>query len=246
MKIENWKIEKIKPYDNNPRQNEQAVDAVVKSLDEFGFRQPIVVDKSGVVIVGHTRLKAAIKLGLKEVPVHVADLDPVKAKAYRLADNQTATLADWDFSKLSLELGELEDLGFDMSGFEFPDDMFSVEPTEGLTDPDDVPEPPKVAKTKLGDLYILGEHRLLCGDSTKAEDVQRLMDGQNAELLFTSPPYSDMREYRGGKDLSVVSLSDFIPVWFYYANYQVVNLGLQRKDNEVNPYWNTYLQKAKD
>ena len=126
MKVENWKIERVKPYDKNPRKNDQAVDSVVKSLQEFGFRQPLVVDKNGVLIVGHTRLKAAVKLGMKEVPVHVADLDPVKAKAYRLADNQTASLADWDFSMLSLELGELKDMDFDMSGFEFDLPVYEV------------------------------------------------------------------------------------------------------------------------
>lgn len=119
MKVENWKIERVKPYEKNPRKNDQAVDAVAESLEKFGFRQPLVVDKDGVLIVGHTRLKAAIKLGLKEVPVHVADLDDVSAKAYRLADNQTANLAEWDFSALSLELKELKDLDFDMSGFRF-------------------------------------------------------------------------------------------------------------------------------
>ena len=129
MKVENWKIERVKPYDRNPRQNDGAVDAVALSLDEFGWRQPLVVDKDGVLIVGHTRLKAAHKLGMKQVPVHVADLDPVKAKAYRLADNQTAGLADWDFSKLSLELGEINDLGFDMDGFKFGDiDISSFNP----------------------------------------------------------------------------------------------------------------------
>jgi ParB-like chromosome segregation protein Spo0J len=119
MKVENWKIERVKPYDKNPRKNDGAVDAVAKSLKEFGFRQPIVVDKDGVVIVGHTRLKAAKKLGMDTVPVHIADLDPVQAKAYRLIDNQTASIAEWDTSVLNLELGELKDLDFDLSVFGF-------------------------------------------------------------------------------------------------------------------------------
>src|SRR5260221_12337553 len=116
MNIEWRKINDIKPYENNPRVNDAAVDAVAKSIQKFGWRQPIVVDKDGVIVVGHTRYKAALKLGLEQVPVHVAnDLTPEQARAYRIADNQTASIAEWDTDLLSLELKDLESLDFDLS-----------------------------------------------------------------------------------------------------------------------------------
>src|SRR5271166_4035841 len=120
MHIEECDITTIRPYENNPRINDNAVDAVARSIKEFGFRQPIVVDEQAVIIVGHTRYKAAIKLGLEEVPVHVAvGLTPAQARAYRLADNQTATFATWDDDKLPLELAALQEMGFnlDLTGF---------------------------------------------------------------------------------------------------------------------------------
>jgi ParB-like chromosome segregation protein Spo0J len=122
MKIEQWDIEKVKPYDKNPRRNDKAVEAVEKSIREFGFRQPIVVDKDGVIVVGHTRYKAALKLGLATVPVHVAaDLTPQQARAYRIADNRTAETAEWDVDLLPIELGELRDGGADLKLLGFSD-----------------------------------------------------------------------------------------------------------------------------
>src|ERR1035437_5002405 len=116
MKIELRPIDQIKPYPGNPRQNDEAVDAVAASLKEFGFRQPIVVDAEGIIIVGHTRFKAALKLGLKQVPVHVAtDLTPEQVKAYRIADNQTATLAEWNMELLPIELKDLQAADFDLT-----------------------------------------------------------------------------------------------------------------------------------
>src|SRR3979409_2019283 len=115
MKIELWPLERTKPYPGNPRVNDSAVDAVAASLQEFGFRQPIVVDEAGVIIVGHTRWKAAKKLGLVKVPVHVAkELMPAQIQAYRIADNQTATLAEWDKELLPIELGQLKEAGYDL------------------------------------------------------------------------------------------------------------------------------------
>lgn len=122
MKIEMWDIEKVKPYSGNPRRNDRAVEAVAKSIQEFGFRQPIVVDSAGVVVVGHTRLKAALKLGLKTVPVHVAaDLTPQQAMAYRIADNRAAENSEWDVDLLPIELGELRDGGADLKLLGFTD-----------------------------------------------------------------------------------------------------------------------------
>ncbi len=195
MLVEERAIDTIRPYDNNPRVNDAAVDAVAASIRAYGFRQPVVVDEAGVIIVGHTRYKAALKLGLKTVPVHVAvGLSAAQAKAYRLADNQTATLSSWDEDKLPLELAALQEMGFDLdlTGFSADDLMRLLEQpgTEGLTDPDDIPEPPDEPITQPGDLWILGRHRLLCGDSSKGEDVDRLLEGQPVHLVNTDPPYN--------------------------------------------------------
>lgn len=122
MNIEMWDIERVKPYDRNPRRNDRAVDAVAKSISEFGFRQPIVVDAGGMVVVGHTRLKAALKLGLKMVPVHIAaDLSPQQVRAYRLADNRLAEIAEWDADLLPIELSELRADGVDLELLGFTD-----------------------------------------------------------------------------------------------------------------------------
>ena len=195
MKIEMRKVSTIKPYENNPRLNDAAVDAVATSIKEFGFRQPIVVDEDGVIIVGHTRYKASLKLGLEKVLVHVAvGLSPAQAKAYRLADNQTATMSQWDDDKLPLELMALQEAGFDLDLTGFSVDelqrLLQSDSTEGLTDPDAVPEPPDEPTTRPSDLWILGKHRLLCGDSSKAEDVDRLLDGAAINLANTDPPYN--------------------------------------------------------
>src|SRR5437879_4086962 len=147
MLVEMRPVDSIRPYENNPRHNDAAVDAVAASIREFGFRQPIVVDEHGVIIVGHTRYKAALRLGLTEVPVHVAvGLSPEKVKAYRLADNQTATLAQWDDDKLVQELAQLREIDFDLAltGFSSEDlqRLLETGTGAGLIDPDDVPEPP--------------------------------------------------------------------------------------------------------
>lgn len=201
MKVEMRPTESVKPYEKNPRHNESAVDAVSESIRLYGFRQPIVVDMDGVIVVGHTRWKAAAKLGLKEVPVHVAeDLTPEKARAYRIADNQTATLASWDVDLLVGELDALKGLGVDLGGLGFPEqelaNLMALLPGAALTDPDNVPAPPDAPVTQPGDLYILGNHRLLCGDARRIDDVSSLMGGQLAHLVFTDPPYGV--DYDGG------------------------------------------------
>jgi ParB-like chromosome segregation protein Spo0J len=138
MEIEQWDIDRIKPYDKNPRRNDKAVQAVADSIREFGFRQPIVVDKDGVIVVGHTRYKAALKLGLKTVPVHVAaDLTPQQARAYRLADNRSAENAEWDVDLLPIELGELRDGGTDLKLLGFSDKELAEYLREFDTDLDD-------------------------------------------------------------------------------------------------------------
>ena len=150
MNIESRSVTDIRPYDQNPRINESAIDAVAQSLREFGFRQPIVVDTEGVIVCGHTRWKAAAKLGLTVVPVHVAtDLSPEQLRAYRIADNQTASLSAWDPELLPVELLGLQEAGYDLSLLGFGEEELAglLDPgqVEGLTDEDEVPEPPDEA-----------------------------------------------------------------------------------------------------
>lgn len=213
MHIELWPLERVKPYERNPRINDSAVDSVAASLREFGFRQPIVVDAEGIIIVGHTRLKAAQKLGLAQVPVHVAtDLAPAQIQAYRIADNQTATIADWNFDLLPLELADLQAANFDLGLLGFDQDeltkLLAPDGTEGLTDPDEVPAQPDEATTKPGDLWVLGDHRLLCGDSSRPDDVDRLLGGASVHLVNTDPPYNVKVEPRSNNAIAA-GLSSF-------------------------------------
>jgi DNA modification methylase len=213
MQIEERPIESIKPYENNPRINDPGVDAVAKSIEEFGVRQPLVVDEHGVVIVGHTRLKAALKLGMKTVPVHVAvGLTPAQVQAYRIADNQTATLSTWADDKLALELMNLKEQGFDLdlTGFSADDilRLMNASASPGQTDPDDIPEPPDEATTQSGEIWLLGKHRLMCGDSSKAEDVDRLLGGAKVHLVNTDPPYNVKVEPRSNNAIAA-GLSSF-------------------------------------
>ena len=207
MQIELRKLDEVKPYENNPRVNDDAVEAVAKSIKEFGFRQPLVVDANGVIICGHTRWKAAKKLGLEQVPVHVArDLTPEQVKALRIADNKTAELSDWNYELLPLELSELQEMNFDLSLLGF--DSSELEKllngdalTEGLTDPDGVPETPEEPVSKRGEIYQLGNHRLMCGDSTNISDVKALMSGNIADLLLQDPPYNVA--YEGENNMTI-------------------------------------------
>jgi DNA modification methylase len=194
MSVELRPLDAVRPYANNPRQNLDAVEAVAESIRRFGFRQPIVVDADGVIVAGHTRFRAAQRLGLATVPVHVAtDLTADEIRAYRLADNKTAELATWDTSMLSIELDALRGAGIDWTLLGFDEEelakLLAPAGTEGLTDPDAVPEKPGDPVTKPGDLWLLGKHRLLCGDSTSAADVTRLLDGAVPTLMVTDPPY---------------------------------------------------------
>ena len=200
MEVKNVSINSIKPYKNNPRDNEAGVDAVANSIKEFKWQQPIVVDENNVIIVGHTRYLAAKKLGLKEVPVKVATgLTPEQVKAYRLADNKTGELTDWDMGLLDDELADIADI--DMSDFGFDLDLGDDEAKVQEDDFDEeVPEEPK---SKLGQIYQLGRHRLMCGDSTKSEMVKKLVGGVQCDLLLTDPPYNvDYSSKDYGRDKS--------------------------------------------
>lgn len=184
----------VKPYANNPRNNKDSVEKVAASLKEFGFRQPIVVDKNMVVIAGHTRLLAAKKLKMKEVPVLVADdLSDEQVRAYRLADNKTAEFSLWDEEKLAVELDSIFNIDMEEFGFSPVEDEEDEEITEDEFD-DTLPEEPVA---KLGDIYQLGRHRLMCGDSTALGDVEKLLDGAEVDLVVTDPPYNMAYEGAG-------------------------------------------------
>jgi site-specific DNA-methyltransferase (adenine-specific) len=189
--IKNIPLKDIKPYSNNPRKK-QNITKVVNSIKEFGFQQPIVVDKKNIIIVGHSRYEAGKELGLDKVPVIIADLSPVKAKAYRIADNRINQDSEWDFSKLKLEFKDISKLDFNLDSLGFEknelDDLI-IDEVKGFTDDDAVPDKPKKPKSKLGEIYQLGNHRLMCGDSTKEEDVKKLMNDKKADMVFTDPPY---------------------------------------------------------
>jgi DNA modification methylase len=218
MKIELRDIDAVRPYEKNPRLNDGAVEAVARSLKAFGFRQPIVVDADGVIIVGHTRWKAARALGLQKVPVHEAtDLSPEQVKAYRIADNQTATIAEWDMELLPLELADLQAMNFELGLLGFAeselDRLLSAGggTAEGLTDEDDVPLAPDEATTRPGDVWVLGKHRLMCGDSSKPEDLDRLLAGAVIHLVNTDPPYNVKVEPRSNNAF-VAGETSFHPV----------------------------------
>lgn len=208
MKIVDKPIEWLRPYENNPRNNEQAVEAVANSIKEFGFKVPIVATIDGEIVNGHTRFKAAKSLKLKTVPVLIADdLTEEQIKAFRLADNKTGELADWDVELLYSELDELT--GFDMTMFGFEDIDFSLDDFEedeketGEEADIDSEEKPKV---EYGDIFQLGRHRLMCGDSTSAEDMARLIDGAVIDLYVTDPPYNVA--YQGGTDEAMTIMND--------------------------------------
>ena len=210
MQITNMQITDIHPYEKNPRINDGAVEMVANSIREFGWRAPIVVDSEMVIICGHTRLKAALLLGLEEVPVHVADnLTPEQIKAYRIADNKTAEIAEWNFELLPLELRELQDADFDLSLLGFDTDELdkllngSLEDvvSDGETDPDEVPETPEEPVSKSGEIYRLGNHLLMCGDATCAEDLAFLMGDAQADLALNDAPYNVA--YEGGNGLTI-------------------------------------------
>ncbi len=187
-------IGQVTPYPGNPRKNDQAVDKVAASIKEFGFQQPIVVDRDMVVVVGHTRLKAALSLGLAEVPVHVAEnLSPEQCRAYRLMDNRSNEDAEWDMDRLAEELRGLEAVQFplEFTGFDERElQRITFAGPGGGGDGDEPPPLPTQAVARPGDLFVLGAHRLLCGDATSLTDVARLMDGRRADLVFTDPPYN--------------------------------------------------------
>lgn len=204
MQIHEILLEDLREYENNPRNNDGAVQAVADSIKQFGFKVPIVIDSDNIIVAGHTRLKAARLLGLETVPcIIAADLTPEQVKAFRLADNKTGELAEWDLPALEIELAELSEmsLDFDMSDFGF--DLSENEEPQEIVE-DDVPEVDEENEPicKLGDIWQLGKHRLLCGDCTDVSAVERLMNNELADMVLTDPPYNMGYMGAGNKDKS--------------------------------------------
>lgn len=206
INIKAVKVADLKEYKNNPRKNKKAIDAVVESIKTFGFKNPIIIDKDGVIIAGHTRKAAAERLHLETVPCIIADdLTPEQAAAFRLADNKTAELAEWDDDKLAEEIRALAnvsvnmaDFGFDLSEFEEREEVEEDDYTEDGEQEEEI-----VPRMKAGEVWQLGRHRLMCGDSTKKEDVLKLLDGARADMVFTDPPYGV--NVQGGKNNNTIA-----------------------------------------
>ncbi len=274
MKITIWPLAKILPYARNARQiPPQAVDKVAASIQEFGWRQPIVVDKDGVIIVGHVRLLAAHKLGLREAPVHVAyNLTPAQVRAYRLLDNRSHEETSWDEGLLGLELLDLKSMGIDLdlTGFgmdEIDDLLARTEGGDGLTDPDAVPEVPENPVSQPEDLWVLGDHRVLCADATTLSACERVLAGSPADMVFTDPPYNvdysqpSVRPGRAGRKIA----NDHLGVAFEHflsdacSNVLEASHGaiyicmssseidtLKRVFAEAGGHWSTFLIWAKN
>lgn len=263
LKITHRKIDELVPYQRNARTHSDAqISQIAASIVEFGYTNPILTDGNNGIVAGHGRLSAAKKLrdaGTKipnwkdvaEVPtIDLAHLTKAQKKAYILADNKLALNAGWDNDLLSLELAELQDDGFniDIIGFDSEElDALFAEPetvTEGNTDPDDVPEQEEEPITVPGDIWILGRHRIMCGDSTNAEHVSLLMQGKQADLCFTSPPYAQQRDYKSGGisdwDALMQGVFSILPV--KHEAQVLVNLGLVHRDGEWMPYWDGWVE----
>ena len=210
LKVEYKNIKELIPYCNNSRtHSDEQVLQIASSIKEFGFTNPVLIDGQGGIIAGHGRIMAAQKLKMDEVPtITLSDLSDAQKKAYIIADNKLALNSGWDDELLKIELEQLKELDFDLGLIGFSDDELALlmggETTEGLVDEDQVPELVDDPVTVLGDVWLLGNHRLMCGDSTSIDAVERLMDGQKADMVFTDPPYgisivNDSGHVGGGK-----------------------------------------------
>lgn len=225
-RYENVEIEKLIPYKNNARtHSDEQIEKIAKSMKEFGFINPVLVDGNLNVIAGHGRILGAKKLGMKEVPcLFIENLTEEQKRAYIIADNRLAEDAGWDKELLKIELEDLKNMNFDitLTGFELEDFDFSMEETEVIEDEFDetVPEEPT---SKKGEIYKLGKHFLMCGDSTDINDVEKLMNGVKADMLLTDPPYNV--DYEGGTGLTIQNdnmddetFREFLRVSFFNAN----------------------------
>lgn len=247
MTIETITISDIKPYDKNAKSHpKKQVDLLAENIKRFGFTTPCLVDNDNNLIAGHGRLEAVKTLGWTDVPcVRMENLTDDEVKALRLADNKLAEMSEWDMALVTDELKELDDDLLDLTGF---DKDLIIEPDEA---DDEVPDVPEEPQSKLGDLYELGNHRVLCGDSTKIEDVERLMDGKKADMVFTDPPYQldtkgggilkDARSMRGIEELNIGTfdpscLESRSTTEVFCCNKPLVKQYLQLADDWGKPY----------
>ena len=263
LNVEYRKVEALIPYARNPRTHaESQIAKIAASIVEYGWTNPILVDGDNGIIAGHGRLAAARKLGLDQVPViELAHLTVAQKRALVIADNRLALDAGWDEAMLALELAELSESGYELAltGFDsselerllstaLEDDAAEVaedpdETADDAADDDDVPQPPTVPVTRPGDVWAIGLHRLLCGDATDPTAVATLMQGDTAQLCFTSPPYGNQRDYTSGGigDWDALMRGVFGNVPMADDGQVLVNLGLIHRDNEVIPYWDGWL-----
>lgn len=257
--VEHWPVERLRAYERNPRTHSpEQIAQIAASIVEFGWTNPVLVASHGTVIAGHGRLEAARLLGLNTVPVLVLDhLTEAQTRAYVIADNKLALNAGWNDELLAAELHALNGEGFDMAltGFDEIELDRLLAPLEdddsqdaggSDADPDEAPEVPRAAVSRPGDLWLLGKHRLLCGDSTDGSSVARLMGGDRASLLFTSPPYGQQRDYTTG---GIGDWDALMQGVFAHAAQALgedgqilVNLGMVHRDNEWQPYWQEWTQ----
>ena len=218
MNVKEINIKDIRPYEKNPRKNNSAVAYVAESIKQFGFKVPIIIDKNNVIVAGHTRYKAAKKLGINTVPAIIADdLTDEQIKAFRLADNKVAEQAEWDIDLLNEELEEIFDIDMTDFGFEVLEEEKEVE-EDGYE-----PVKPKEPVTQKGDIWKMGGHVLLCSDSTCTTDVEKLMQGEKADMCFTDPPYG--YEYQSNarnksKKFDVIENDD--KILDFFPNIQLV------------------------
>lgn len=256
--LEHWPLDKIMPYEANARMHSgEQIANIAASITQFGFLVPCLVDRHGILIAGHGRLLAARQLGLTTVPVlQVEHLSEDEVRAYRIADNRLTELGDWDEALLTAELHALNVVGFDLPllGFDDADIARLMAPLDDVDEgdtpateaanADEVPEPPSTPVTRPGDLWLLGDHRLLCGDSTDPAAVSRVMVGAKASLCFTSPPYANQRAYTtsgiGDWDGLMTGVFRHLPNIMRDDGQILINLGLVHRDNEVVLYWSQF------
>ena len=270
LTVEHWPLARLIPYARNPRKNDQAVDRMCAAIREFGFRIPVVARSDGTVVDGHLRLKAAIRLGLPDVPVALADdLTGAQIKAFRLLANRSAAWAEWDDELLALELQDLKGLDYNLAltGFD-QDELDRLLVVEGDldADPDEAPEPSAAPISKPGDLWICGEHRVLCGDARVLADVEKVLGGELADMCFTDSPYNvnySTRDKKRGKSRPILNdaLGDEFGAFLYDAcvNILTVTKGavymcmssseldtLQKAFREAGGKWSTFVIWAKN
>lgn len=266
MQIEEVKITDIENNSKNPKVHpEKQIRLIEKSIKKFGYTNPVILSADGVILAGHARVKAAIEMGQDTIPCIRTKLSGKDADAYLIADNRIAEIAQYDRDILSDLLADIPDDLRELTGFDAVqiDSLFNgneieeaerfisnatEEPREEVdAEPqiDRAAELNEIWQVKPGDMWQCGDHRIICGDCTDPAVVERVMMGEKAEICFTSPPYSDLRQYKDGKSNDVSNIIKFIPAIKPHSNYALINLGLKIQDREIVQYWDEYIAEAK-